>query len=112
MTRVKRGSVARHRRNKVLSQASGYYGSHSRLFRTAMQQRMKALKYEYRDRRCRRRDFRRLWITRIGSMARIGGKNYNKFIHSINTSVVTLNRRSLAQLAVLDYKSYLMSSLL
>ena len=72
---------------------------------------LKALRYEYRDRRGRRRDLRRLWITRIGSIARIGGKNYNKFIHIINRCLVTLNRRSLAQLAVLDYTSYLTSSL-
>ena len=110
MTRVKRGSVARHRRNKVLSQASGYYGAHSRLFRTAMQQRMKALRYEYRDRRNRRRSLRSLWISRIGSLTRIGGQSYSKFMHVVRSCVVSLNRRSLAQLAVFDYTSYLLSS--
>ena len=79
MARVKRGNVARKRRNKVLKLAKGFRGSHSRLFRVANQQVMKALRYAYRDRRNRKRDFRRLWITRINAASRMHGVSYSRF---------------------------------
>nr|B8HPI7.1 RecName: Full=Large ribosomal subunit protein bL20; AltName: Full=50S ribosomal protein L20 [Cyanothece sp. PCC 7425] len=102
MTRVKRGNVARKRRNKILKLAKGFRGSHSRLFRTANQQVMKALRNAYRDRRKRKRDFRRLWIARINAASRLHGLSYSQLIGNLKKANVQLNRKMLAQLAVLD----------
>ncbi|WP_218081419.1 50S ribosomal protein L20 [Anthocerotibacter panamensis] len=102
MVRVKRGNVARKRRKKVLKIAKGYVGSHSRLFRPANQQVMKALKYSYRHRRERKRDFRSLWITRLNAAARMEGLSYSRLIDGLNKAEVRLNRKVLSQLAVLD----------
>ncbi|HEY9824667.1 MAG TPA: 50S ribosomal protein L20 [Stenomitos sp.] len=102
MTRVKRGNVARKRRKKVLKLAKGFRGSHSRLFRTANQQVMKALRNAYRDRRKRKRDFRRLWIARINAAARLHGMSYSQLIGLLKKADVQLNRKMLAQLAVMD----------
>lgn len=102
MARVKRGNVARKRRNKILKLAKGFRGSHSKLFRTANQQVMKALRYAYRDRRNRKRDFRRLWITRINAAARLHGLSYSKLIGQLKKADIELNRKMLAQMAVLD----------
>lgn len=102
MARVKRGNVARKRRKKVLKLAKGFRGSHSKLFRTANQQVMKALRYAYADRRKRKRDFRRLWITRINAAARLHGMSYSQLIGSLKKANVEINRKMLAQMAVLD----------
>lgn len=102
MTRVKRGNVARKRRKKILKLAKGFRGSHSRLFRTANQQVMKALRNAYRDRKKRKRDFRRLWITRINAAARQHGLSYSQLIGKLKKVNIQLNRKMLAQLAVLD----------
>ncbi len=102
MTRVKRGNVARKRRKKILKLAKGFRGSHSKLFRTANQQVMKALRNSYRDRRNRKRDFRRLWITRINAAARLHGLSYSKLIYQLNKADIQLNRKMLAQLAMLN----------
>ncbi|MBG0744758.1 MAG: 50S ribosomal protein L20 [Cylindrospermopsis raciborskii KL1] len=102
MTRVKRGNVARNRRNKILKLAKGFRGSHSTLFRTANQQVMKALRSAYRDRKKKKRDFRRLWITRINAASRQQGLSYSQLIGNLKKSNVELNRKMLAQLAVLD----------
>lgn len=102
MARVKRGNVARKRRKKILKMAKGYRGSHSKLFRTANQQVMKALRNAYRDRRRRKRDFRRLWIARINAAARLNGMSYSKLIGALKKAEIGLNRKMLAQLAVLD----------
>ncbi|MBE9140059.1 50S ribosomal protein L20 [Nodosilinea sp. LEGE 07088] len=102
MARVKRGNVARKRRNKVLKLAKGFRGSHSKLFRTANQQVMKALRYAYRDRRNRKRDFRRLWITRINAAARMHGLSYSQLTGQLKKANIDLNRKMLAQMAVLD----------
>lgn len=102
MTRVKRGNVARNRRKKVLKLAKGFRGSHSRLFRTANQQVMKALRNSYRDRRKRKRDFRRLWIVRINAAARQQGMSYSQLTGNLKKANILLNRKVLAQLAVLD----------
>ena len=102
MARVKRGNVARKRRKKILKLAKGFRGSHSKLFRMANQQVMKALRNAYRDRRRRKRDFRRLWIARINAAARINGTSYSKLIGSLKTADIALNRKMLAQLAILD----------
>jgi len=99
---VKRGNVARKRRKKVLKLAKGFRGSHSRLFRTANQQVMKALRNAYRDRRKRKRDFRRLWITRINAAARQQGISYSQLTGQLKKANILLNRKMLAQLAVLD----------
>lgn len=106
MARVKRGNVARKRRKKVLKLAKGFRGSHSKLFRTANQQVMKALRNAYRDRRRRKRDFRRLWIARINAAARLNGTTYSRLIGDLKTSNIEINRKMLAQLAVLAPESF------
>ncbi|HEY9698032.1 MAG TPA: 50S ribosomal protein L20 [Trichocoleus sp.] len=102
MTRVKRGNVARKRRKKILKLAKGFRGSHSRLFRTANQQVMKALRNAYRDRRKRKRDFRRLWIVRINAAARQHGVSYSKLMGALKRAEIQINRKMLAQMAILD----------
>jgi large subunit ribosomal protein L20 len=106
MSRVKRGNVARKRRKKILKLAKGFRGSHSKLFRTANQQVMKALRNAYRDRRKRKRDFRRLWITRINAAARMNGLSYSKLTHQLKQAEVGLNRKMLAQLAMVDPQAF------
>ncbi len=106
MTRVKRGNVARKRRKKVLKLAKGFRGSHSRLFKIANQQVMKALRNAYRDRRKRKRDFRRLWIARINAATRQHGLSYSKFMGQLKRSNIDLNRKMLAQLAATDPDSF------
>jgi len=106
MSRVKRGNVARKRRKKILKLAKGFRGSHSKLFRIANQQVMKALRNAYRDRRKRKRDFRRLWITRINAAARMHGLSYSKFTHHLKQSEIGLNRKMLAQLAMVDPQAF------
>lgn len=102
MPRVKRGNVARKRRKKILKLAKGFRGSHSRLFRTANQQVMKALRNAYRDRRKRKRDFRRLWIVRINAAVRPYGLSYSRFMHQCKLANIEINRKMLAQLAIAD----------
>lgn len=106
MTRVKRGNVARKRRKKILKLAKGFRGSHSKLFRTANQQVMKALRNAYRDRRKKKRDFRRLWITRINAAARIHGISYSQLIYKLDKANILLNRKVLAQLAIQDAEAF------
>lgn len=102
MTRVKRGNVARKRRKKILKLAKGFRGSHSTLFRTANQQVMKALRSAYRDRKNKKRDFRRLWIARINAAARLHGLSYSQLMGNLKKANIELNRKMLAQMAVLD----------
>ena len=106
MARVKRGNVARKRRNKILRLARGFQGSNGSLFRTANQRVMKALCNAYRDRRRRKRDFRRLWIARINAAARVNGLSYSSLIGGLKKENIQLNRKMLAQLAVVDPKSF------
>ncbi len=106
MTRVKRGNVARKRRKKILKLAKGFRGSHSKLFRTANQQVMKALRNAYRDRRKKKRDFRALWITRINAAAREQGLSYSALIGLLKKADIQINRKMLAQLAVLDPSTF------
>lgn len=106
MTRVKRGNVARKRRNKILKLAKGFRGSHSKLFRTANQQVMKALRNAYRDRRKRKRDFRRLWIARINAASRQNGISYSQLIGNMKKANILINRKMLANLAVLDPETF------
>jgi len=102
MVRVKRGNVARNRRNKILKIAKGFRGTHSKLFRMANQQVMKALRYSYVGRKRRKREFRSLWIVRINAAIRETGSSYSSFISKLKKSEIALNRKMLAQLAVLD----------
>ena len=106
MTRVKRQNVSRNRHKKVLKITQGFRGSSSTLFRTAKQQNMKALRYSYRDRNQRKREFRSLWITRMNAAIRVYGMNYSKFIHNIKKSETILNRKILAQLALRDKEAF------
>ena len=100
--RVKRGFKARRRRKKVLKLAKGYRGGRSKLFRTAADAVDKALMYSYRDRRTRKRDFRRLWITRINAASRQNNLPYSKFIRGLKLAGVELDRKVLAELAISD----------
>ncbi|HRD41263.1 MAG TPA: 50S ribosomal protein L20 [Prochlorococcaceae cyanobacterium AMR_MDS_5431] len=106
MTRVKRGNIARKRRNKILKLARGFRGSNGSLFRTANQRVMKALCNTYRDRRRRKRDFRRLWITRINAAARLNGLSYSQLVGKLKKADIRLNRKMLAQLALSDPQSF------
>ena len=102
MPRVKGGSVARKRRKKVLKLAKGYFGSKSLLYRTANEQVMKSLAYAYRDRKQRKRNFRKLWITRINAAVRPYGLSYSRFINGLNLAGVEVNRKMLADIAIND----------
>jgi large subunit ribosomal protein L20 len=106
MTRVKRGNVARKHRNKILKLAKGFRGSHSKLYRVANQQVMKALRNAYRDRKKKKRDFRRLWIARINAAARANGTSYSQLIGNMKKANIQLNRKMLAQMAILDPASF------
>ena len=104
--RVKGGTRTRYRHKKVLRQTKGYYGTRHRLFRRANEAWMKAQWYAYRDRWQRRRDLRRLWITRINAAARENGLPYNRFIHGLKVAGVELDRKVLANLAVRDAETF------
>lgn len=106
MVRVKRGNVARKRRKKILSLASGFRGAHSVLFRVANQQVMKALRYSYADRKKKKRIFRRIWISRINAAARFNGISYSQLIHKFKESKIDLNRKMLSQIAILDTATF------
>jgi large subunit ribosomal protein L20 len=106
MTRVKRGNVSRKRHKKVLKLAKGFRGSASLLFRTANQQVMKALRYSYRNRCQKKRDFRRLWISRVNAAVRLYGLNYSEFMNYLKTKSIKLNRKVIAQLSICDPEAF------
>ena len=106
MIRIKRGKVAKKRRRKILQLARGFKGSHSRLFRVANQQVMKALRYSYIGRKQKKRIFRRIWITRINAASRIKGLSYNNLITNFKKSNIELNRKILAQIAIFDSTTF------
>ncbi|MBX6396513.1 MAG: 50S ribosomal protein L20 [Alicyclobacillaceae bacterium] len=106
MARVKGGPVTRRRRKKIIKLARGYFGAKHRLYRMANQQVMKSLMYAYRDRRQRKRDFRKLWITRINAAARLNGLSYSRLMHGLKIAGVEVNRKMLADLAVNDGKAF------
>jgi large subunit ribosomal protein L20 len=106
MTRVKRGYIAIRRRNRVLELAAGFRGAHSRLFRPTKQQVMKALVASKRDRDKRKRDFRKLWISRINAAVRKEGLSYSRFIHQLYESKILLNRKMIAQISILDKSGF------
>ncbi len=100
--RVKRGFKARRRRKKILKLAKGFRGGRSKLFRTASDAVDKALMYSYRDRRARKRDFRRLWITRINAAARMNNISYSRMMNGLKKAGIDLDRKVLADLAISD----------
>ena len=100
MTRVKGGTIHRARRAKVLEQAKGYFGSKHRLYKTANEQVMHSGKYAFRDRRQKKRDFRKLWITRINAACRMNEISYSKFINGLTKAEVAFNRKMLSELAI------------
>ena len=106
MPRVKRGTMTHKRHHKILKLASGYWGGKSRLFKTANEQVMKSGNYAYRDRRARKRDFRRLWITRINAACRANGMPYGRFIEALQKAGVDLDRKVLAQMAIEDTQAF------
>ncbi|MBD3108357.1 50S ribosomal protein L20 [Bacillus sp. AGMB 02131] len=106
MPRVKGGTVTRKRRKKVLKLAKGYYGSKHTLFKVANQQVMKSLMYAYRDRRQKKRDFRKLWITRINAAARMNGLSYSRLMHGLKLAGIEVNRKMLADLAIADAAAF------
>ena len=102
MARIKGAMMTRKRRKKVLKLAKGYFGAKHRLFKTAKEAVMKSGNYAYIGRRLKKRDFRRLWITRISAAAKMNGMNYSTFMNGLNKAGITINRKMLADLAVND----------
>ena len=100
MTRVKGGSVAKNRRRKVLKSAKGYFGSKHRLFKTAQEQTFHSGAYAYRDRKQNKRNFRKLWITRINAACRMNDISYSKFINGLTKAGVEINRKMLSEVAI------------
>lgn len=106
MPRVRGGPRERRRHKKILKLARGYYGRKSKTFRAANEQVLKSLSYAFRHRRQRKRDFRRLWITRINAAARQSGLSYSRFISGLKRAGITINRKMLADLAVRDREAF------
>ncbi len=106
MARIKGALATRKRRKKILKLAKGYYGAKSKLFKTAKEAVMKSGQYAYVGRRQKKRDFRRLWITRISAAAKMNGMNYSTFMNGLKKAGITLNRKMLAELAVSDAAAF------
>jgi len=106
MPRVKGGTVARNRRKKVLKLAKGYFGSKHLLYKTAHEQVMKSLAYAYRDRKKRKSNFRKLWITRINAAARMNNMSYSRLINGLKVAGIEVNRKMLADIAINDEKGF------
>ncbi len=102
MARIKGATMTRKRRNKVLKMAKGYYGSKAKLFKTAKQAVMKSGQYAYIGRKLKKRDFRRLWITRINAAAKMNGMNYSTLINGLKKAGINLNRKMLSEIAISD----------
>lgn len=106
MVRVKNSVATRARRKKVLKKAEGYFGSKHRLYKTAHEQVMHSERYAYRDRKQRKRDFRKLWITRINAECRVNGISYSRFIDGLNKAGIEINRKMLSELAIHDKEAF------
>ena len=106
MARVKGGTVSKNRRRKVLKQAKGYFGSKHRLYKTAQEQVFHSGTYAYRDRRQKKRDFRKLWITRINAACRMNDISYSKFMNGLSIAGIEINRKVLADLAMNNPKAF------
>lgn len=102
MARVKRGTTGRKRHKRILKQAKGYYGAKSKLFKPANQAVMKSLDYAYTGRKHRKREFRKLWISRINAAARLNGMNYSTFINGLKKAEIEINRKVLSEMAIHD----------
>ena len=106
MARVKTGYTTKQRHKKILKAAKGYFGSKHRLYKTAKEQLMHSGVYAFRDRRAKKRDFRKLWITRINAECRVNEISYSKFIDGLNKAGVIINRKMLAEMAVNDKEAF------
>jgi large subunit ribosomal protein L20 len=106
MARVKRSITAKKKRRKILKMAKGYFGARSRLLRTATEAVERGMKYAYRDRRVRKRDFRKLWIARINAAARIHEISYSRLIDGMKKAGVEIDRKTLAELAIYDPRGF------
>ena len=106
MARVKGAMMTRKRRNKIMKLAKGYWGSKSKHFRVANQAVMKSLSYAYTGRKLKKRDFRRLWITRISAGCHLNGMNYSTFMNGLKKAGVTLNRKMLSEIAIADPQAF------
>jgi large subunit ribosomal protein L20 len=106
MARIKGALMTRKRRNKVLRLAKGYYGSKSKLFKTAKQAVMKSGNYAYIGRKQKKRDFRRLWIARISAACKMNGINYSTFINGLKKANIDLNRKMLSEIAIADPQGF------
>ena len=106
MTRVKTSVTTRAKRKKYLDKAEGYFGSKHRLFKTAKEQVMRSERYAYRDRKQKKREFRKLWITRINAACRMNDISYSKFIDGLNKAGITINRKMLAEIAINDMDAF------
>ena len=106
MTRVKGGTVSKTRRRKVLKQAKGYFGAKHRLYKTAQEQVFHSGKYAFRDRKANKRNFRKLWITRINAACRMYDMSYSNFINGLAKAGVEVNRKMLAEMAVNDAEGF------
>ena len=106
MPRTKNSVASRERRKKYLKAAKGFFGGRSKLYRTARESVERSLSYAYRDRRQRKRDFRKLWITRINAAARLNGLSYSHFICGLKKADVDINRKMLAEMAVNDTEGF------
>ena len=106
MARVKNGAVTKARHKKVLKAAKGYFGSKHRLYKTAKEQLMHSGQYAFRDRKQKKRDFRKLWITRINAAARLNDISYSKLMHGLKLADININRKMLADLAVTDAAAF------
>lgn len=102
MPRATNNPASRRRRKKIMNMAKGFFSGRGRLLRTAKNAVWKSLAYAYRDRRVKKREFRRLWITRIGAASRLHGMNYSSFMNGLNKAGVQIDRKALADLAIVD----------
>lgn len=102
MTRVKGGTVSKNRRRKVLKEAKGYFGSKHRLYKTAQEQLFHSGEYAYRDRKANKRNFRKLWITRINAACRMNDISYSKFMNGLSKAGIEINRKMLSEMAIND----------
>jgi len=100
MARIKGAMMTRKRRNKILKMASGYWGSKSTHYKMANQAVMKSLRYAYVGRKRKKRDFRRLWISRINAAAKLNGMNYSTFMHGLKVKGIDMNRKMLSEMAI------------
>jgi large subunit ribosomal protein L20 len=106
MARIKRGVTSHRRHRKVLQQVKGHRGTNNRLFKRAHESLMRSLAYQYRDRRTRKRDMRRLWVQRINAASRANGRQYSRLIHGLSLAGIEIDRKMLADLAVRDEEAF------